>query len=57
MIATPKLSGDRLDQLQLQITEVKSLLAQAETRKVKNEFVAMGEKEIIDEVVNEELRL
>ena len=57
MIATPKLSGDRLDQLQFQITEVKSLLAQAEAQKVKEEFIAMGEKEIIDEVVSEELRL
>ena len=55
MIATPKLSGERLSKLQGQILDVKSLLTKAETEKIRKEFIAMGEKEDNSEKINGEL--
>ena len=55
MIATPKLSGERLSKLQGQILDVKSLLTKAETEKIRKEFIAMGEKEDNSEKIKKEL--
>lgn len=57
MIATPKLTGERLGKLQNQITDVKSLLAKAETEKIRKEFIAMGENENPPKNVDKELSL
>ena len=57
MIATPKLAGGRLEKLQLQIVEVKSLLAKLETKKIKERFLALEEKDSLDVILGEEPRM